>query len=123
MKERKKVLVIVLISVIVVLCGILAYGVYTGFRVKAEINSLNSQIEQLGAEKENLTVQLNILTAKYGLLQDDVFQMKKSCITQNICWGHFPGVRWYCNNVGDAVNNPSHICVCDDSCNLNATEL
>jgi hypothetical protein len=120
---KKNVTVIMLVSVIVVLSAVLVYGVYTGIRVRTIINSLNSQIEQLSEEKENLIVQLNTLTVKYGLLQDDVFQLKKSCITQNVCWGHFPGVRWYCNNVGDAVDNPSHICVCDSNCNLNATQM
>ena len=120
---KKNVTVIILVSVIVALSAVLVYGVYTGIRVRTVINSLNSQIEQLSEEKENLTVQLNTLTVKYGLLQDDVFQLKKSCITQNVCWGHFPGVRWYCNNVGDAVDNPSHICVCDSNCNLNATQI
>jgi hypothetical protein len=112
--KKGNITTIILISIIVILLVVLGYGVYTGIKARAMIN-------QLSAEKENLTLQLNTLTVKYGMLQDDVFQLKKSCITQNACWGHFPGVRWYCNNVGDAVNDPSHICVCDDTCNLNAT--
>jgi cell division protein FtsL len=120
---KKNVILIILILIIIVLSSVLIYGVYTEFKVKAVINSLQLENQQLNAEKENLTVQLNALAIKYGMLQDDVFQLKKSCITQNICWGHFPGVRWYCNNVGDAVNNPSHICVCDSNCNLNATQI
>ncbi len=114
--KKRNITTIILISIIAVLLAVLGYGVYTGVRVKAVIN-------QLTAEKENLTSQLNTLIVKYGMLQDDVFQLKKSCITQNVCWGHFPGVRWNCNNVGDEVNDPSHICVCDDDCNLNATAI
>lgn len=114
--KKGNTLTIILISIIIVLVAILGYGVYAGVKVKAEINKLN-------AEKENLTSQLNTLTIKYGMLQDDVFELKKSCITQNACWGHFPGVRWNCNNVGDEVNDPSHICVCSDACTLTATPI
>ncbi len=116
MKE-KKVLTWILISVIVILSCILVYGVYTGFRVKAEIARLNE-------ENLNLTSQLSSIWKQYNLLKDDVAKIYKTCITQNICKGHYPGVSWYCNNVGDeAVSNPSHICVCDSSCNLNATQI
>jgi len=51
MEKRGNILAIILISVIVILVAILSYGIYTGVRVKAEINSLNSQINQLVAEK------------------------------------------------------------------------
>jgi cell division protein FtsB len=114
---------IILISIIILLGIVLIYGAYTGFKVKAEINNLNFQISQLVSEKNSLTSDLDALQKKYDLLKDDVFQLKKSCLTENACKGHFPGVRWYCNNIGDEVNNPSHTCVCDNSCNLNATSI
>ena len=113
---EKRVLVMVLISIIIILCCIVAYGVYTGFKVKAEISRLN-EINQ------NLTSQLNSLQENYGLLVDDVAEIYKTCIKQNVCKGRYPKVRWYCNDVGDEVSNPSHICFCDSSCELNATEI
>ena len=121
---KKNVVVIVLVSVIIILLIILGYGVYTGVKVKAMINSLNSEIGQLTTEKESLNSQLNSLQKNYDLLKDDVVKIYKTCIVENICKGHYPGVSWYCNNVGDeASNNPSHICACDSKCNLNATEI
>jgi outer membrane murein-binding lipoprotein Lpp len=116
MKERGKLLVIILVSVIIILCCILAYGFYTGIKVKAEINRLN-------AENQGLNAQLDSLTKSYDLLKDDVAGIYKTCMTENACKGRYPNVRWYCNNVGDEVSDPSHICVCDSSCNLNATEI
>jgi len=123
MEKGRNKLIIILVSIIILLATILGYGVYTGFKVKTEINFLNNQVTELTAERDNLSSQLDELLVKYNMLKDDVFQLKKSCITKNACEGHFPGVRWNCNNVGDEVNDPSHICVCDDNCNMNATAI
>ncbi len=123
MKKSVNKLAIILIFVIVILLGILSYGVYTGFKARNAINSLQTQVQQLTADRDSLSSQLNALLVKYDMLKDDVFQLKKSCLTENACKGHFPGIRWNCNNVGDEVNDPSHICTCDDKCNLNATEM
>ncbi|MCX6750873.1 MAG: hypothetical protein NTZ83_05425 [Candidatus Pacearchaeota archaeon] len=129
-KERRSILIIILVSIIVILLIILGYGVYTGFKVKTMIISLDNQVAQLSAEKNNLISERDtlhadkdILQQKYDLLYQDVQNIYKSCITQNACKGRFPGVRWYCNNVGDEVNDPSHICICDSSCNLKTTEI
>jgi len=119
MKKEENKLTIVLISIIVVLVLILGYGFYTGIKVQEEIRNLNSQITNLVSEKNNLTSQLDDLQSRYNLLKDDVFELEKSCITENACKGRFPGVRWYCNNVGDEVSDYSHICVCDSSCVFN----
>jgi cell division protein FtsB len=120
----------ILISVIVVLSIILIYGVYTGFKVKAELISLNSQIIQLTDdkikltdEKNSLQTKISDLDSKYNLLEKDVQKIYKTCLKENACKGRFPSVSWYCNNVGDEVADYSHICVCDSSCNLNATEI
>jgi len=123
MQKSVSKLTIVLVSIIIILSGILIYGVYTGVQVKKEFANLNSQISNLVAEKNDLTSQLDSLQKNYDLLKDDVFALEKSCISENACKGHFPNVRWYCNNVGDAVSDPSHICVCDNLCNLNATAI
>jgi hypothetical protein len=130
MKKRGNILVIVLIAVIIILAGILAYGVYTGVRVKAELARLNGDIQGLTSEKQNLIAEndrissdLKALRVNYDLLVKDVAKVYKTCINENVCKGHYPSVSWYCNNVGDEVSNPSHICVCDSACNLNATEI
>lgn len=73
-------------------------------------------------EKENLQTKISDLELKYDLLKQDVAKIYKTCLTENACKGHYPGVSWYCNNVGDEVSDYSHICVCDSACNLNATE-
>jgi len=121
--ERKSILVTMLISIIVILVLILGYGVYTGLRVRAEINSLYSQIGQLSEDKADLNLKLDSLQGKYDLLYQDVQKIYRGCIAENACKGRFPGVSWYCNNVGDETSNPSHICVCNSSCQLNATEI
>lgn len=118
MKKEASKLIIILFSVIIVLSGILAYGFYTGIKVQEEIGNLNSQISNLVSEKNNLTSQLDDLQSKYNLLKDDVFNLEKSCLTENACKGRFPNVRWYCNNVGDEVSDPSHVCICDNACTL-----
>jgi hypothetical protein len=118
MKKGVSILTIILISIIVILLAILAYGLYTGFRVKAMINSLT-------LEKNNLTNQLSALQEKYNLLQQDVANIYKTCLRDNACKGRFPNVSWYCNNVGDEadLSNASHICVCDSKCDLNLTAI
>ena len=113
----------ILISVIVVLSIILIYGVYTGFKVRTELNNLNSQIVQLKDEKESLQNKITELESKNNLLTQDVAKIYKTCMTENVCKGRFPSVSWYCNNIGDEVADYSHICVCDSSCNLNATQV
>lgn len=123
MKKKVNKLTIVLISIILVLAIILGYGLYTGFKVKTLLNSMQEEINQLTTERNNLSSQLDDLLIKYDMLKDDVFNLEKSCITDNVCRGHFPLVRWNCNNVGDEVNDPSHICFCDNNCNLNATVI
>ena len=127
MKKVGSKLTIILVSVIILLSLILIYGFYTGFRVKEELANLNSQITNLVAEKNNVTFQLDSLQKNYNLLKDDVFELEKSCLSENACKGRFPNIRWYCNNVGDEIINPSHIashiCFCDNQCNLNATAI
>lgn len=115
-RDKRKIVIIILASVIFVLCCILAYGVYTGFKVKAEINRLNNL-------NQDLSSKLDTLQGKYNLLTQDVASIYKTCMNNNACKGRYPGVSWYCNNIGDEVSNPSHICVCDSSCNLNATQI
>jgi hypothetical protein len=123
MKKEISKLTIILSLIITILLIVLGYGVYTGFRVKAMISSLETQVQQLTTEKNNLTSQLDALQHKYNLLEQDVSKIYKTCMKENVCKGRFPLVSWDCNNIGDEVNNPSHICFCDNDCNLNATQI
>lgn len=125
MEKSVSKLTIVLISVIIILVGVLIYGVYSGFRVKTMIASMQTQISQLVGEKNNITSQLDILQNKYNLLQQDVAKIYKTCLRDNACKGRFPNVSWYCNNVGDDADYSiaSHICICDVRCDLIATPL
>jgi hypothetical protein len=123
MKERGKIITIILLVIIFILVAILCYGIYTGFRVKAEINSLQSQIQQLNADNSQLTEEKDNLQKNYDLLVKDVANIYKTCMKENTCKGRYPGISWLCNNVGDEVSDPSHTCSCDSSCNLKATQL
>jgi len=128
---KKSVIMGVLIAIIVIVC-ILTGVLYNknvnltsqNNQLEADRAQLSSDKEQILNEKEQCRTDVQNLNSKLSMLQEDVSKIYKGCITQNICKGHYPGVRWNCNNVGDETNvNPSHICVCDSSCNLNATEI
>lgn len=103
--------VIILLVIIFILVAILGYGVYTGVRVKSAINSLQSQINQLTEERDELQ-------RKYSLLQDDVFQLEKSCLTENVCKNQFPWIRYNCNDLGEAHSDGTKICRCDNNCQV-----
>jgi len=114
--QKKNIFLGILITATLIIC--ITAGILYNKNVQ-----LNSEINKLNNEKENLNIKINDLQLKYDILKEDVAKIYKTCITNNACRGHYPGVRWDCNNVGDEVDNPSHICQCDSSCNLNATEI
>jgi len=100
--------------------------------LNSEIDKLNSQISELNEEKtklieekDSLKSNLTALQSKIKMLEEDVAEIYKSCHLDNACKGHYPGIRWFCNNVGDLAdeNTASHICVCDLTCQLNTTEI
>jgi cell division protein FtsL len=130
-KEKKNKVVPVLIATIIVLIiglGLEAYMLrLTVLELNQEKdmnNQLNMENQDLILERDTLKIDKDVLQEKYDLLEEDVQNIYKSCITQNGCKGRFPGVRWYCNNVGDeTVDNPSHTCICDSSCNLKTTPI
>ncbi len=125
MKKSVNKLTIILISIIVVLLIILGYGVYTGMKIKAVINSFQNQVQQLTAERDDLRTQVDSLQNQYNLLEQDVAKIYKTCMRENICKGYFPLVSWYCNNVGDEKDYSiaSHVCFCDNRCDLNETAI
>lgn len=136
-QSKRNLLVPILIVVIIILVLVLAYGIYSGIKTREDINFLNNELNMLSQENQNLiekndrldtdilnlASQRDALQKNYDLLYQDVQKIYKSCPTENACKGRFPGVSWSCNNVGDDTIDPSHICICDSSCNLKATPI
>jgi outer membrane murein-binding lipoprotein Lpp len=129
--EKKSVIIGILILAVVALVIFVAIGYNKNVNLTSRNNQLEADRAQLSSDKEKVInereqcqTEVQNLNSKLSMLQEDVSKIYKTCITQNVCKGHYPGVRWNCNNVGDETNvNPSHICVCDSSCSLNATEI
>ncbi len=97
-----------------------------------ENNNLSSKIFELETDKQNVIIEKETLIIenkelrdKLQLLEDDVRAIYKTCINENVCKGHYPGISWYCNNVGDSSDlaTASHLCGCNVDCQLNATEI
>lgn len=130
--EKTSVVIGVLIALIVIVCILTGVLYNKNVKLNSDNNKLSQDRDRLNQEKEGLLKDrerlrsdIDSLNSKLSMLQDDVASIYKGCITQNICKGHYPHVRWKCNNVGDQADDAtaSHICVCDSSCNLNATEI
>lgn len=122
-EDKKNKVVYILITAIIILILGLGLEAYMLRLTVLELSDSNSMNNQLNMEKQELISDLKSLQDDYSLLYQDVQEIYKSCINEGACRGRFPGVSWYCNNVGDETNNPSHICSCDSSCNLKATEI
>ncbi len=91
--------------------------------IKENLALLIEERDSLILEKELLKSDLNYANQRIGLLVEDVANIYKGCINEEPCKGHYPEVRWYCNVEGDEVSDPSHVCVCDASCQMSATQL
>jgi outer membrane murein-binding lipoprotein Lpp len=121
---------IILLTGVVIFAGIM-YNKTT--LLNSEIDKLNSQVSGLNddksrlvEERDSLRSNLTALQSKTQMLEEDVTALySKTCHLDNACKGHYPGIRWLCNNVGDLADNntASHTCMCDVSCQLNATEI
>jgi hypothetical protein len=118
-----------IITVLVIIAVVLGILAYTQYNETKNLNSIILRLEDekanLIGEKETLITENKELRDKLQLLEEDVRAIYKTCIDGNACKGHYPGVTWYCNNVGDTTTilDASHTCVCDSSCQLNATEI
>ena len=130
--ERGKTIITVLIVVLVVILAFALFMYNKNNQLKSENKALNSENQQLTSERDQLsnekTAIVNereqcrnetyILNSRLSMLEEDVFQLKKSCMSNNACQGHFPSIRWKCNIQGDAVNDGDKTCICDENCNL-----
>jgi len=123
--ETKQIIIGILI-ILLIIVSVSAFVLYIQKNsFKSENEKLNSNIVELNTDKnkviderEQCRVDLQNINSELSMLKDDVFQLKKSCITNNACKGQFPSVRWKCNAQGDAVDNGDKICVCNENCEL-----
>lgn len=121
---KKSLITIGLIVLIVLGFASAGYFYVQNTNLNSQNDDLESQNAQIRDEREQCRTEVQGLNSKLSMLTDDVAKIYKTCITDNVCKGHYPGVRWNCNNVGDETNvNPSHVCVCDSACNLNITQI
>jgi outer membrane murein-binding lipoprotein Lpp len=129
MKNLAIVLAVLIIFLVgaVIFAGIMYNKTTT---LNSEIDKLNSQISVLNddksklvEERESLRSEIAALRNEIKMLQEDIGALYKGCNLDNVCKGHYAGIRWLCNNAGDLANSStaSHICVCDGSCQLSAT--
>lgn len=103
---------------------IFSYLIYRkNLEIQESLTLLTEERDRLILEKELLKSDLNYANQRIGLLVEDVANIYKGCINEGPCKGRYPEVRWYCNVEGDEVSDPSHVCVCDVSCQMNATQL
>ncbi|MFA4960662.1 MAG: hypothetical protein WC548_03275 [Candidatus Pacearchaeota archaeon] len=130
---KKSGVIIILSVLLVIVVGILIYGVFQGVRVKNIINELearNVQLEEdrakINEDRENVLSQLDeckdrelITNNKLNLIEQDWSKIQKSCpASSGICSGKFSFMRYTCNVGGDAVNDGDKICECDQNCKL-----
>lgn len=116
---EKRDIAIGILVILLIATGVFAFLNYQKVAgLEKENADMGTQIVNLTARNEKLNSDIGSMTEEISMLKDDVFQLKKSCITENKCKGHFPGIRFKCNISGDAVDDGNNICVCDDNCNI-----
>lgn len=113
----------ILLVAVIVLAILLVIFYNKVSNLSSENQGLRSENDALLTERGQLKDNITSLQLELDRLKADVASIYKTCITNNACKGRYPNVRWNCNNVGDEVSDPSHTCVCDSSCNLNATAI
>lgn len=122
LKGSNKIIIILGIIIFLLLC-VVGYGFYTGLKIKSEILLLKEERDNFHNELNKVSEDKEDLNKKYELLLNDVAEIYKTCMTEDACRGRYPLVSWYCNNVGDEVPDPSHVCVCDNSCKLSISQI
>lgn len=123
---KKENLIIVVLVILAVALAFVAYREYNETNnLNEKISGLEDERSQLINERESLILENKDTMDKLFLLEQDVAKIYKTCINENACKGRYPGVSWYCNNVGDQAESitASHTCQCDVSCQLNATQI
>lgn len=123
--EKKSIALIILIILLLVAIAILIFGYFQGTALMSRINQLERDRVQISNDKENVMAQLEQCRnqsqtdhEKLNMIMQDWSNIQKSCITDNVCRGKFPFMRYKCNAQGDAVDNGDKTCECDTNCNL-----
>lgn len=81
-------------------------------------SNLLQERTQLKSDIDNCKAEKTTLSSDLSMLQEDVFKIKKSCMTENVCKSRFPGVRYKCNDFGEAHDDGNRICECNDNCEV-----
>ena len=81
-------------------------------------NNLISEREQCNQDIDSCKNEVRGLQETLNLLQEDVMKIKKSCLIENVCKGRFPGIRYTCNDFGEAHSDGTRLCECDDNCEV-----
>ncbi|MDD5177701.1 MAG: hypothetical protein PHT54_00235 [Candidatus Nanoarchaeia archaeon] len=120
--KLEKILIIVLVVILLIA---IIFGVCKYKQLNNEISTLSesnqrflSEREQLLKERDDCRLETKGLQESLNLLQDDVFKIKKSCLTENVCKNRFPGVRYKCNDFGEAHEDGTKLCECTDNCEV-----
>ena len=123
--EKKSIIIGILTVLLLAAIIILIYGYFKGTELASRINQLEQDRTQISNDKEQVITQLDACRIqsqtdheKLNMIMQDWSNIQKSCITENVCKGKFPFMRYKCNAQGDAVDNGDKICECDSNCNL-----
>jgi hypothetical protein len=125
MVKKKEILIWTLIAITIFIC-VIAGTVYSkniqlkkqNYALETILDDVRELKNQAVDDMEQCQTDKEILLTELIMLNEDISKIKKGCVEDNACKGHFPDVRWICNVNGDAVNNGDKICVCDANCNL-----
>ncbi|MFH0831986.1 MAG: hypothetical protein V1886_03950 [archaeon] len=82
------------------------------------VQTMDSQINKIADEKSILDSKISIANRKLSMLDEDLNQIIKGCIIRDACYGHRGSIRFICDETGKDSDSGSHICVCDDKCEL-----
>ena len=122
---KRKIIIIILISLIVLIsiCAGIMYN--DNVRFKAENQNLLEERTQMNNDKQDVINQLESCRSqaqtdnlKLNMLMEDYANIKKACMSNNVCNGKFPFMRYKCNAQGDAIDNGDKMCVCNENCQL-----
>jgi len=120
--DKRGIITRVLIGIILVLFIVLVFLCIKQNKLSQEISDISAEKESIAQERDQILVEMSSVKDQLLILENDVRELEKSCIFDNACKGRFPGISWKCNNVGDlALENPSHICICNADCQLTLT--
>jgi hypothetical protein len=125
MTKKREIVFWILIIVTILICIFSGIVYSKNVKLKKQNDALESILDNVRelkneavSDMEQCQIDKEMLAQELIMLNEDVSKLKRGCIEDNACKGHFPDIRWVCNINGDAVNDGDRICVCDANCNL-----